>query len=73
MAIIEIKPGQRRAGEHCDYRFLTFLLQDTPGLEVCIKDGEFINTSTDPEIICIIVGHILERFTSNQFKALVRQ
>ncbi|ESO92160.1 hypothetical protein LOTGIDRAFT_233214 [Lottia gigantea] len=66
----DVKQGQLRCTEHVDHRVLTFLVQDqNGGLEVCNRDGKYIRLKPDPECICIIIGNILQRFTSDKLLA----
>lgn len=63
-----IKPGQVRAGEHCDYGSITLLFQDeVGGLEVQTTDGEWIAAPSIPDTLIVNTGDLMQRWTNHVF------
>ena len=66
----EIKEGQVRCGEHSDYGTLTLLFQDLiGGLEVKIRDGEYIPATPIPGTIVVNIGDLMQRWTADRLIA----
>lgn len=64
------KPGQVRAGEHCDYGSITLLFQDeVGGLEVQTKNGEWIAAPTIPDTVIVNTGDLMQRWTNDVFRS----
>ncbi|MEH2239803.1 isopenicillin N synthase family dioxygenase [Nostoc sp.] len=62
------KPGQVRAGEHCDYGSITLLFQDdVGGLEVQTASGEWIAAPAIPDTMVVNTGDLMQRWTNNIF------
>lgn len=62
------KPGQVRAGEHCDYGSFTLLFQDeVGGLEVCTAQGEWIAAPYIRDTIIVNTGDLMQRWTNHVF------
>lgn len=67
----KVKAGRIRLGEHDDYGSLTFLFQDDiGGLEMKASGGEFIPATPIPGTVLVIVGALLQRWTSDAFVAV---
>ncbi len=67
------QPGDQcaRSGvaPHCDWSWLTFLLQDTAGLEVQTRDGEWLAVPPVTDALIVSVGELTEIVTSGTFRA----
>ena len=63
-----VKSGQLRAGAHTDYGTHTLLLQDdTEGLEVQNRDGEWVAAPSIPDTVLVNGGDLLARWTNDVF------
>ncbi|KAM4733776.1 uncharacterized protein FYW61_007118 [Anableps anableps] len=60
------KEGQLRCGEHSDYGSITLLFQDSEGLQVCTRSGEFISAPSIPGAVLVNVADLMQRWTSDQ-------
>ena len=66
----EVATGQLGAGSHTDYGFLTLLFQDdTAGLEVKNRAGEWTSVTPKSEHVTINSGDLLERWTNGRYPA----
>jgi len=63
------KSGQLRAGEHTDYGSITLLLQETGGLEVCTRQGEWIEAKPIPGTILVNIGDAMQRWTNDRLSS----
>ncbi|XP_028287740.1 UPF0676 protein C1494.01-like [Parambassis ranga] len=61
------KEGQLRCGEHSDYGSITLLFQDSEGLQVCTRSGDFISVPSIPGAILVNIADLMQRWTSDQF------
>ncbi|XP_028287739.1 UPF0676 protein C1494.01-like [Parambassis ranga] len=61
------KEGQLRCGEHSDYGSITLLFQDSEGLQVCTRAGDFISVPSIPGAILVNIADLMQRWTSDQF------
>ncbi|KAM8750737.1 uncharacterized protein AB9X84_012536 isoform 1-T1 [Acanthopagrus schlegelii] len=67
------KEGQLRCGEHSDYGTITLLFQNSEGLQVRSRSGEFICAPSIPEAVLINIADLLQRWTSDQFISVVHR
>jgi isopenicillin N synthase-like dioxygenase len=69
------KPGQLRAGAHCDYGSLTILrAQDKPGgLQVLNRAGEWVDVPIAPDSYIVNIGELMARWTNGQWKATLHR
>lgn len=65
------KPGQLRAGAHCDYGSLTILrAEDKPGgLQVMNKAGRWVDVPVAPDSYIINIGELMARWTNGRWAA----
>ena len=64
------QPGQLRAGEHTDYGSITLLLQDeTGGLEVQTRQGDWIEVPYIPDTLVVNVGDALQHWTNDRWRS----
>ena len=65
------KPGQLRAGAHCDYGSLTILrAEDKPGgLQVMNKAGRWVDVPIAPDSYIISIGELMARWTNGRWAA----
>jgi isopenicillin N synthase-like dioxygenase len=65
------KPGQLRAGAHCDYGSLTILrAEDKPGgLQVMNKAGRWVDVPIAPDSYIIDIGELMARWTNGRWAA----
>ena len=65
------KPGQLRAGAHCDYGSLTILrAEDKPGgLQVMNKAGRWVDVPIAPNSYIINIGELMARWTNGRWAA----
>ena len=65
------KPGQLRAGAHCDYGSLTILrAEDKPGgLQVMNKAGRWVDVPIAPDSYIINIGELMARWTNGRWAA----
>lgn len=66
----ESLPGQRGAGAHTDYGFLTLLAQDDAGgLEVQTRRGDWVPVPCRPDAFVVNVGDLLQRWTNDRWRS----
>jgi isopenicillin N synthase-like dioxygenase len=65
------KPGQLRAGAHCDYGSLTILrAEDKPGgLQVLNHAKEWVDVPVAPDSFIINIGELMARWTNERWRA----
>jgi len=65
------KPGQLRAGAHCDYGSLTILrAEDKPGgLQVFNHAKEWVDVPVAPDSFIINIGELMARWTNERWRA----
>tara|TARA_B100000029_G_C17571720_1_gene956829 strand:- start:1439 stop:2419 length:981 start_codon:yes stop_codon:yes gene_type:complete len=82
LRILNYPPYERDRGEkvgdgigaHIDYGFLTMLLQDeVGGLEVKNADNEWVKAPKIPGTFIINIGHMIQRWTNDHYKATVHR
>jgi len=61
------KPGQLRAGAHCDYGSLTILKAEANpgGLQVFNKNGEWVDVPITPGAYIVNLGELMARWTND--------
>src|SRR5438477_158376 len=61
--------GQLRAGAHTDYGGFTILSgEDVPGgLQICARDGRWIDVATTPTRFVVNIGDLLMRWTNDRW------
>jgi isopenicillin N synthase-like dioxygenase len=69
------KPGQLRAGAHCDYGSLTILrAEDKPGgLQVMNTDGEWRDVPIVPDCFIVNIGELMARWTNGTWRATLHR
>ncbi|MFP1681700.1 isopenicillin N synthase family dioxygenase [Alloalcanivorax sp. C16-1] len=69
------EPGQLRAGEHTDYGLLTILNGENKpgGLQVQVRDGEWIPVETAPDTFVVNIGDLLMRWTNDRWVSNVHR
>ena len=61
-------------GAHIDYGFLTILLQNNiGGLEIKNSNNEWINAPIIPGTFLINIGHMIQRWTNDYYKATIHR
>jgi isopenicillin N synthase-like dioxygenase len=62
-------PGQLRAGAHTDYGGFTILSgEDVPGgLQICARDGRWMDVATTPTRFVVNIGDLLMRWTNDRW------
>ena len=61
-------------GAHIDYGFLTILLQDNiSGLEIKNFNNKWIKAPVIPGTFLINIGHMIQRWTNNYYKATIHR
>jgi len=62
-------PGQLRAGAHTDYGGFTILSgEDMPGgLQICARDGRWMDVATTPMRFVVNIGDLLMRWTNDRW------
>jgi len=61
-------------GSHIDYGFLTILTQDTiGGLQIKNQNDEWLNAPIIPGTLLINIGHMIQRWSNNYYKATVHR
>lgn len=65
------KPGQLRAGAHCDYGSLTILRAENKpgGLQVMNSAGHWVDVPIAPDSYIINIGELMARWTNGRWKA----
>lgn len=69
--LVPPKPGQLRAGAHCDYGSLTILrAEDKPGgLQVLNRADEWVDVPIAPDSYIINIGELMARWTNERWRA----
>jgi len=69
------KPGQLRAGAHCDYGSLTILrTKDKPGgLQVMNTEGEWRDVPIVPDCLIVNIGELMACWTNDTWKATLHR
>ena len=71
---LKIKPDQVRLGDHVNINTLMFHFQDNiGGLEIQNPHGDFVPVDPVPGGVLVIVGLMLQRWTSDRLKATVHR
>lgn len=64
------KEGQVQCGEHSDYGSISLFFQDdTGGLQILGKDGEYHDVASVPGTVLVLVGDLLQRWTADKYPA----
>jgi isopenicillin N synthase-like dioxygenase len=65
------KPGQLRAGAHCDYGSLTILRAENKpgGLQVLNHSQEWVDVPPAPDSFIINIGELMARWTNDRWRA----
>jgi isopenicillin N synthase-like dioxygenase len=72
--IEEPRPGQIRAGAHTDYGAVTILLPDNvPGLQVCNRQGEWVDVTAAPGTFVCNIGDLMQRWTNDRWISTVHR
>ncbi|MBH8578105.1 isopenicillin N synthase family oxygenase [Nostocaceae cyanobacterium CENA369] len=61
--------GKVYLAEHTDIGTLTFLFQDSEGLEIHTNAGEWVVAPFIPGAIIVLIGDLLQRWTNDKFRA----
>lgn len=65
-----LNPNGERSAAHEDINLITLLpAASAAGLQVKAKDGTWIDAPTDPNLIIVNVGDMLQEYTQGQFKS----
>jgi isopenicillin N synthase-like dioxygenase len=69
------KPGQLRAGAHCDYGSLTILrAEDKPGgLQVQNRAGDWRDVPIAPDSYIVNIGELMARWTNEHWRATLHR
>lgn len=69
------KPGQLRAGAHCDYGSLTILrTEDKPGgLQVLNASGAWVDVPIAPDSYIVNIGELMARWSNERWKATLHR
>ncbi|XP_054631675.1 uncharacterized protein LOC129181052 [Dunckerocampus dactyliophorus] len=67
------KEGQLRCGEHSDYGSITLLFQDSEGLQVHERSGEFISAPCIPGAILVNIADMMQRWTNDKFISVLHR
>ncbi len=69
------KPGQLRAGAHCDYGSLTILrAEDKPGgLQVLNRAGDWVDVPIAPDSYIVNIGELMARWTNERWRATLHR
>ncbi|MEM7428404.1 MAG: 2-oxoglutarate and iron-dependent oxygenase domain-containing protein [Pseudomonadota bacterium] len=59
-------PDQFGVAPHSDFGCITLLLQETPGLEVFARNGEWIKAPPRPGTLVVNIGDLLERWSNHR-------
>ena len=62
----EASSDQFGVAPHSDFGCITLLLQETPGLEVLTRSGDWIKAPPVPGTLIINIGDLLERWSNNR-------
>ncbi|MCU0984988.1 MAG: isopenicillin N synthase family oxygenase [Acetobacteraceae bacterium] len=73
--LVPPKPGQLRAGAHCDYGSLTILrTEDKPGgLQVMNTEGEWRDVPIAPDCFIVNIGELMARWTNETWRATLHR
>lgn len=73
--LVPPKPGQLRAGAHCDYGSLTILrTEDKPGgLQVMNSGGEWRDVPIAPDCFIVNIGELMARWTNETWRATLHR
>ncbi len=65
------KPGQLRAGAHCDYGSLTILRAENKpgGLQVLNHSQEWVDVPPAPDSFIVNIGELMARWTNEEWRA----
>lgn len=68
-------PYQYRAGTHTDYGAFTIVCAESTagGLQVFDRDGEWLDVTTAPTSLVVLVGDLLAEWTDNRWSATVHR
>ncbi|KAM9854059.1 uncharacterized protein ACBR49_002697 [Aulostomus maculatus] len=69
----EVKENQLRCGEHSDYGSITLLFQNSEGLQVRSRSGDFISAPCIPGTILVNIADLMQRWTSDQFVSVLHR
>ncbi|MBL7825124.1 MAG: isopenicillin N synthase family oxygenase [Saprospiraceae bacterium] len=64
------RPG---VAPHCDWSWLTILLQDSAGLEVLAPEGVWVSAPPQPSMLSVNIGELLEIVSKGRFVATAHQ
>ncbi|XP_022111836.1 UPF0676 protein C1494.01-like [Acanthaster planci] len=67
---VTVKEEQVRCGEHCDYGGITLLFQETPGLEVRTRKGNYMKAQLVEDGILVNIGDLMQRWTADKYLAV---
>ncbi|XP_077592810.1 uncharacterized protein LOC144210186 [Stigmatopora nigra] len=67
------KEGQLRCGAHSDYGSMTLLFQNSQGLQVCRRSGEFTLVPCVPGAVLVNIADMMQRWTSDRFVSAVHK
>ena len=65
--------SRQGVGAHKDSGFLSFLLQDQPGLQVEVEEGRWIDASPRPDTLVVNIGELLELASNGYLRATVHR
>jgi isopenicillin N synthase-like dioxygenase len=73
--LVPPKPGQLRAGAHCDYGSLTILrAEDKPGgLQVLNRAGDWVDVPIAPDSYIVNIGELMARWTNERWRATLHR
>src|SRR5262245_59470230 len=63
------RPTRSGVAPHCDWSWLTFLLQNEAGLEVETRNGEWLEVTPSNNTLVVNLGELMEIVTSGYFWA----
>ncbi len=55
------------AGEHTDYGLLTLLWAPSPGLQVKVRQGEWLDAPACPDSLIVNIGDLMQRWTNDRW------
>lgn len=65
--------SRQGVGAHKDSGFLSFLLQDQPGLQVEVEEGRWIDAAPRPDTLVVNIGELLELASNGYLRATVHR
>lgn len=73
--LVPPKPGQLRAGAHCDYGSLTILrAEDKPGgLQVYNRVEQWVDVPIAPDSFIVNIGELMARWTNDRWRATLHR